>query len=89
MDVSAGCCVLLMDVCRFLCSVCREGGDNSFLVMQQADNGGEEEEATVDVQFTDLPNALIACKVAEDLFNEDRFKVSSSTLRPCGTWFAL
>ncbi|XP_073318678.1 calcipressin-1-like isoform X1 [Pagrus major] len=37
--------------------------------MQQAENGGEEE-ATVDVQFTDLPNALIACKVPEDLFNE-------------------
>ena len=35
--------------------------------MQQAENGGEEE-ATVDVQFTDLPNALIACKVPEDLF---------------------
>ncbi|KAM3585693.1 uncharacterized protein V6R79_024646 [Siganus canaliculatus] len=37
--------------------------------MQQAENG-REEEATVDVQFTDLPNALIACKVPEDLFNE-------------------
>lgn len=42
--------------------------------MQQAENGGEEE-ATVDVQFTDLPNALIACKVPEDLFNEGSQKV--------------
>lgn len=42
--------------------------------MQQAENGGEEE-ATVDVQFTDLPNALIACKVPEDLFNEGSLKV--------------
>lgn len=42
--------------------------------MQQAESGGEEE-ATVDVQFTDLPNALIACKVPEDLFNEGSQKV--------------
>ncbi|KAJ4924061.1 hypothetical protein JOQ06_000303 [Pogonophryne albipinna] len=34
------------------------------------------EEATVDVKFTDLPNALIACKVPEDLFKEDTLKVS-------------
>lgn len=44
--------------------------------MQQAENGGEEE-ATVDVQFTDLPNALIACKVPEDLFNEGNLRVST------------
>ncbi|XP_075996618.1 calcipressin-1-like isoform X1 [Genypterus blacodes] len=37
--------------------------------MQQAeDGGGGEEEPTVDVRFTDLPDALIACKVSEDLF---------------------
>lgn len=34
------------------------------------------EEATVEVKFTDLPNALIACKVPEDLFKEDTLKVS-------------
>lgn len=53
--------------------------------MQQAENGGEEK-ATVDVQFTDLPNALIACKVPEDLFHEGslrvRTKLSSSVLIP-------
>lgn len=43
--------------------------------MQQVENCSEEE-ATVDVQFTDLPNALIACKVPEDLFDEDGLKVS-------------
>lgn len=41
--------------------------------MQQAEKGGE---ATVDVQFTDLPNALIACKVTEDVFNDQSLKVS-------------
>ncbi|KAM4602065.1 calcipressin-1 isoform 1-T1 [Polymixia lowei] len=30
----------------------------------------QSEEATVDVQFTDLPNALIACRVTADLFND-------------------
>lgn len=50
--------------------------------MQQAENGGGgggggEEEATVDVQFTDLPNALIACKVPEDLFNEGSLRVGA------------
>uniref|UniRef100_A0A0F8APJ0 Uncharacterized protein n=1 Tax=Larimichthys crocea TaxID=215358 RepID=A0A0F8APJ0_LARCR len=43
------------------------------VAMQHAENGSEEE-ATVDVQFTDLPNALIACKVPEDLFNEGSLK---------------
>ena len=33
------------------------------------------EEATVAVQFTDLPNALIACKVAVDLFDDSGVKV--------------
>lgn len=42
---------------------------------QQVENCGEEE-ATVDVQFTDLPNALIACKVPEELFDEGSLKVS-------------
>lgn len=42
--------------------------------MEKAENG-REEEATVDVQFTDLPNALIACKVPEDLFDEGSLKV--------------
>lgn len=32
-------------------------------------------EATVGVQFTDLPNALIACKVTEDVFNDQTLKV--------------
>lgn len=49
-------------------------------VMQQADNGGEEEAAPVDVQFTDLPDALVACKVAEDLFNEERLKAGFEAL---------
>lgn len=44
--------------------------------MQQVENSAEEE-ATVDVQFTDLPNALIAYKVPEDLFNEGSLKVGS------------
>lgn len=48
--------------------------------MQQAENGGEEE-ATVDVRFTDLPNALIACKVPEDLFQEGDLKVRANALR--------
>ncbi|KAE8278745.1 Calcipressin-1 Down syndrome critical region protein 1-like protein [Larimichthys crocea] len=47
--------------------------------MQHAENGSEEE-ATVDVQFTDLPNALIACKVPEDLFNEGSLKASFEAL---------
>ncbi|XP_075873661.1 calcipressin-1 isoform X1 [Nelusetta ayraudi] len=46
--------------------------------MQQVENCGEE--ATVDVQFTDLPNALIACKVPEDLFDEDGLKGSFEAL---------
>ncbi|XP_019959414.2 calcipressin-1 isoform X1 [Paralichthys olivaceus] len=39
-----------------------------------------EEEATVDVQFRDLPNALIACKVPEDLFGEGNLKASFEAL---------
>lgn len=45
-----------------------------FVVMQQVDKCGEED-AAVDVQFTDLPNALIACKVPEDLFSGGGLKV--------------
>ncbi|XP_041834810.1 calcipressin-1-like isoform X1 [Melanotaenia boesemani] len=47
--------------------------------MQQAVTGGEEA-ATVDVQFTDLPNALIACKVPEDLFDDGGLKASFESL---------
>ncbi|KAG7503445.1 hypothetical protein JOB18_038489 [Solea senegalensis] len=46
--------------------------------MQKSENGGDE--ATVDVKFTDLPNALIACKVPEDLFTEDGLKASFEAL---------
>ncbi|XP_026157405.1 calcipressin-1 isoform X1 [Mastacembelus armatus] len=48
--------------------------------MHQIENGSEEEEATVDVQFTDLPNALIACKVPEDLFSGGSLKASFEAL---------
>lgn len=44
--------------------------------MQQVGDCGDGE-ATVDVQFTDLPNALIAYKVPEDLFSEGSMKVRS------------
>ncbi|KAJ8003853.1 hypothetical protein DPEC_G00152720 [Dallia pectoralis] len=37
-------------------------------------------DATVDVQFTDLPNALIACKVTEDVFNDHTLKASFESL---------
>ncbi|XP_071186117.1 calcipressin-1 isoform X1 [Salvelinus alpinus] len=37
-------------------------------------------EATVNVQFTDLPNALIACKVTEDVFNDQTLKASFESL---------
>lgn len=46
------------------------------IVMQQAENGGEE--AMVDVQFTDLPNALIACKIPEDLFSKGSLQVRTT-----------
>ncbi|XP_034403696.1 calcipressin-1-like isoform X1 [Cyclopterus lumpus] len=48
--------------------------------MQQTGRGGAAEEATVDVKFTDLTNALIACKVPEDLFTEGRLKASFEAL---------
>lgn len=41
--------------------------------MQQSENGSKEQ--TVDVHFTDLPDALIACKVPEDLFSGGNLKV--------------
>uniref|UniRef100_A0A1A8F786 Regulator of calcineurin 1b n=1 Tax=Nothobranchius korthausae TaxID=1143690 RepID=A0A1A8F786_9TELE len=40
----------------------------------------QREEATVDVQFTDLPNALIACRAPEELFTESGLKVSFESL---------
>ncbi|KAJ3584602.1 hypothetical protein NHX12_015097 [Muraenolepis orangiensis] len=40
--------------------------------MQQSVRSGEQ--ATVAVQFTDLPNALIACKVDVDLFDDNDVK---------------
>lgn len=49
-------------------------------IMQQSEKVGGEE-ATVDVQFTDLPNALIACKVPEDLFNEGIRQVRSKCFK--------
>lgn len=48
----------------------------SEVIMQQS------EKATVDVQFTDLPNALIACRVPEDLFNEGSKQVRSKCSKP-------
>ncbi|XP_068612618.1 calcipressin-1-like isoform X1 [Brachionichthys hirsutus] len=47
--------------------------------MQQTGKG-REEEATVDVQFTDLPNALIACKVPQDLFIDGSLKAGFEAL---------
>ncbi|XP_055020433.1 calcipressin-1-like isoform X1 [Boleophthalmus pectinirostris] len=41
---------------------------------------GTNEEATVDVQFTELPNALIACKVPEDLYEEGMLRASFESL---------
>lgn len=49
-----------------------------YIVMQKSEKGGGGE-ATVDVQFTDLPNALIACRVPQDLFNEGQLKVRRRT----------
>ncbi|MEQ2254175.1 hypothetical protein ILYODFUR_000955 [Ilyodon furcidens] len=57
--------------------------------LQEAVNGAEEEEVAVDVQVTDLLNALIAWKVPEDLFTVSSLKVtrhvaeSSSEIRGC------
>lgn len=36
-----------------------------------------DEVATVDVQITDLPNALVACKVSEEIFSNHCLKVSA------------
>uniref|UniRef100_A0A8C6V9A8 Regulator of calcineurin 1 n=1 Tax=Neogobius melanostomus TaxID=47308 RepID=A0A8C6V9A8_9GOBI len=47
-------------------------------MMQQ--ESGPEEEATVDVKFTELPNALIACKVPEELYEEGSFRASFESL---------
>lgn len=40
--------------------------------MQQSENSAGE----AAVELTDLPNALIACKVLEDVFNDDQLKVN-------------
>ncbi|XP_041932495.1 calcipressin-1a isoform X1 [Alosa pseudoharengus] len=45
--------------------------------MEQASH---DEVATVDVQFTDLPNALVACKVSEELFSNHSLKASFEEL---------
>lgn len=47
--------------------------------LQQAVNGAaeEEEEVALDVQVTDLLNALIAWKVPDDLFTVSSLKVTS------------
>lgn len=37
----------------------------------------DDEVATVDVQFTDLPNALVACKVSDEIFSTQCLKVST------------
>ncbi|TNN34108.1 hypothetical protein EYF80_055726 [Liparis tanakae] len=66
-----GCCVVLVIIL-----LTGYPGLNTYLVgpveMQQAGRGAEE--ATVDVKFTDVTNALIACKVPEDLFTEEHRK---------------
>lgn len=41
--------------------------------MQQSESGGGA--ATSDVQLNNQPNALIACKVPEEVFNEQQLKV--------------
>ncbi|XP_072295874.1 calcipressin-1-like isoform X1 [Eucyclogobius newberryi] len=46
--------------------------------MQQ--QNGTNEEATVDVKFTELPNALIACKVPEELYEAGTLRVSFESL---------
>ncbi|XP_047211527.1 calcipressin-1 [Girardinichthys multiradiatus] len=48
--------------------------------LQEAVNGAEEEEVAVDVQVTDLLNALIAWKVPEDLFTVSSLKASFESL---------
>lgn len=40
--------------------------------MQQSENSAGE----AAVELADLPNALIACKVQEDVFNDDQLKVN-------------
>lgn len=47
--------------------------------MQQAKVADDKkEEAAVEVRFTDLPDALIACKVPPDLFAYGGVKVSAA-----------
>ncbi|ROL45357.1 Calcipressin-1 [Anabarilius grahami] len=44
--------------------------------MQQSESGGGA--ATSEVQLNDQPSALIACKVAEEVFNEQQLKLKHS-----------
>ena len=37
----------------------------------------DDEVASVDMRFTDLPNALVACKVSEEIFSNPSLKVSA------------
>lgn len=45
--------------------------------MQQSENSAGE----AAVELTDLPNALIACKVLEDVFNDDHLKVNKQHIK--------
>ena len=44
--------------------------------MQDPENGEGEGAATAEVQVNEQPNALIACKVPEEVFNARHLKVS-------------
>lgn len=46
--------------------------------MQQSESGGGA--ATSEVQLNDQPSALIACKVPEEVFNEQQLKVGVHAL---------
>ncbi|XP_077441093.1 calcipressin-1 isoform X1 [Vanacampus margaritifer] len=48
--------------------------------MQQSENVCEEDATAVDVQVNALPNALVAYKMPEDLFNDGRLKASFEAL---------
>ncbi|KAG7258865.1 hypothetical protein CRUP_027469 [Coryphaenoides rupestris] len=55
-------------------------------MQQSGRRGGEGEDATVTVQFMDLTNALIACKVAVELFDDDGLKAQQHLCRArCAT----
>lgn len=48
------------------------------VAMQQSESGGGA--ATSEVQLNDQPSALIACKVPEEVFNEQQLKVGVHAL---------